>query len=232
MKNIFKTRKYKIKILFYIFSLSILSVIIYFFIVPDNLNTVEESLSLNKYCSQEQIEELGIQYTFMEIPYIFGIIGSFWGASLTIEYDCNKWWNSNFIRTIIKVGIIIIFSSLYILLYKYILVHLSYEFDFLLGCLKYMIYYYVVMGVLPILFHYFGLNENNSHEEKNKKNLLFTKTIFTDTGEQFENIFVGDGRICPDDDEKNGLNEIDNKVIKEEEKLEFKVKIKDDYFNN
>ena len=145
MKNIFKTRKYKIKILFYILSLSILSVIIYFFIVPDNLNTVEESLSMNKYCSQEQIEELGIQYTFMEILYIFGIIGSFWGASLTIEYDCNKWWNSNFIRTIIKVGIIIIFSSLYILLYKYILVHLSYEFDFFLGCLKYMIYYYVVL---------------------------------------------------------------------------------------
>ena len=107
-----------------------------------------------------------------------------------------------------------------------------------------MIYYYVVMGVLPILYHYFGLNDNNSHEGKNQKSLLFTKTIFTNTGEQFENIFVGDGKLCPDDDEKKGLNEEEkskifkeNQIIgdikkQEEEKIQFTVKIKDDYYNS
>ena len=250
MKNIFKTRKYKIKIVFYILSLSIISVIIYFFIVPDNLITVEENLSSNILCSKEQIEELGIQYTFIEIPYIFGIIGSFWGASLTIEYECNKWWNSSVIKTIIKVAITVVFSIGYLLLFKYVLVHLTYEFDFVIECLKYMIYYYVVMGVLPIVYHFFGLNEKK-HKGKNQKSLLFTKTIFTDTGEQFENVFVGDGKLCPDDEEKKGLNEIkeeenedenskiyrESQIIgdirkQEEEKIEFTVKIKDDYFNN
>ena len=250
MKNTFKTRKYKIKILFYILSLSIISVLIYFFIVPDNLITVEENLSANIHCSKEQIEELGIQYTFIEIPYIFGIIGSFWGASLTIEYECNKWWNSSVIKTIIKVAITVVFSIGYLLLFKYVFVHLTYEFDFVIECLKYMIYYYVVMGVLPIVYHFFGLNEKK-HKGKNQKSLLFTKTIFTDTGEQFENVFVGDGKLCPDDEEKKGLNEIkeeenedenskiyrESQIIgdirkQEEEKIEFTVKIKDDYFNN
>ena len=159
MKNIFKTRKYKIKILFYVLTLAIVSVIIYFFIVPDNLNVVEENISNNPNCSKQQREELGVQYTFMEIQYIFGIIGSFWGASFTIEYDCSKWWNSNILKMSAKIGITIVFSVGYILLFKFVIVHITYECDFLIECLKYVVFYFIVMGLLPMLYHYIGLNE-------------------------------------------------------------------------
>lgn len=271
MKNIFKTRKYKIKILFYILALSVIAVIIYFFIVPDNLNIVAENLAVNTNCSKEQKEELGIEYTFMEIPYIFGIIGSFWGASFTIEYECSKWWSSSFIKMIIKVVITIIFSIGYILVFKHVFVHVTYEFDFLIGCLKYLMFYYIVMGPLPMVYHFIGLNEKKKHEEKNFKSLLFTKTIFTDGGNQFENVFYGDSKekgnmLYPDEEDKKDLNEI--KEIKEEEdeddrseqmrkrngttksnlykkshiigdiqkndeeKLEFTIRVDDDYFNN
>lgn len=230
MKNIFKTRKYKIKILFYVLTLAIVSVIIYFFIVPDNLNVVEENISNNPNCSKQQREELGVQYTFMEIPYIFGIIGSFWGASFTIEYDCSKWWNSNILKMSAKIGITIVFSVGYILLFKFVIVHVTYEFDFLIECLKYFVFYFIVMGLLPMLYHYIGLNEKRIAEEKGFKSLLFTKTIFTDSGNAFENVYFKDGAkdkkipLFPEDDEQNNkklqdMNEIDNKeeVIMEEE---------------
>ena len=255
----------------FLYALSVIAVIIYFFIVPDNLNIVAENLAVNTNCSKEQKEELGIEYTFMEIPYIFGIIGSFWGASFTIEYECSKWWSSSFIKMIIKVVITIIFSIGYILVFKHVFVHVTYEFDFLIGCLKYLMFYYIVMGPLPMVYHFIGLNEKKKHEEKNFKSLLFTKTIFTDGGNQFENVFYGDSKekgnmLYPDEEDKKDLNEI--KEIKEEEdeddrseqmrkrngttksnlykksdiigdiqkndeeKLEFTIRVDDDYFNN
>lgn len=129
-----------------------------------------------------------------------------------------------------KIGITVVFSLGYILLFKFVIVHVTYEFDFLIECLKYFVFYFIIMGLLPMLYHYIGLNEKKVAEEKEFKSLLFTKTIFTDSGNAFENVYFKDevkDKKLPlfpeDDDQKNkslqDMNEIDNKdeVIMEEE---------------
>jgi hypothetical protein len=41
--------------------------------------------------------------TFYEICYVVGSLGAFWGTALTIENNCNKWWNSSWKIKLLKV---------------------------------------------------------------------------------------------------------------------------------
>ena len=57
------------------------------------------------------IKNLGIRATFIEIAYIFGSLGAFWGTALTIEYNCKIWWDSNIKIKALMLGTNLIFST-------------------------------------------------------------------------------------------------------------------------
>ena len=68
--------------------------------------------------------------------------------------------------------------------------HVSYEFDFTLQCIKYMLFYYAIMGLLPLLYEKLKLNESKDNDGKQAKNVpldIFTSSILID-GDVFENV--------------------------------------------
>ena len=139
LKNIFKARKHKIRIFLYVIGMQFFAVISYFLMVDNiDLNEVEDKILNSKICSQQNKEELGLQNTFSNISYIFGIVGAFWGVCLTIEFNVGKWWNSNFCFSIIKIIITLIFS--FIIQYSFYQIHyITYEFNFVIDSLKFQI---------------------------------------------------------------------------------------------
>lgn len=209
LKNIFKTRKYKMKVFFLVLSLTVISILTYFFIVPENLNSVEENMGTNSNCLKEDKEELGLLRTFKEIPYVCGILGAFWGASFTIEYDCDKWWVSKMPFLLIKISITVAFCAVYFVIFHFI-GSIMYELDFLLECIKYFLFYYIIMGILPVIFNYMKLNRV-VNEPKKDKNALFTATIFFDnqTNESKTPLFSEDDQIKESAMEEESIDERD-----------------------
>jgi hypothetical protein len=108
LKNIFKIRKYKIQLFLIILSLNIFSIFVYNFIQVDTLDLYSNSNSL-KNCSDNEATNLGLKATFNEITYNYGILGAYWGVSLTVERNSGEWWNSS-----LKNGFVKIFSTLVI----------------------------------------------------------------------------------------------------------------------
>ena len=177
LKNIFKARKHKIRIFLYVIGMQFFAVISYFLMVDNiDLNEVEDKILNSKICTQQNKEELGLQNTFSNISYIFGIVGAFWGVCLTIEFNVGKWWNSNFCFSIIKIIITLIFS--FIIQYSFYQIHyITYEFNFVIDSLKYFSFYFVNFGFVPILFQLFKLTEKNFVEFENKKRKISTIRI-------------------------------------------------------
>lgn len=192
LKNVFKTRKYKMKIFFYILAMSVTTTILYFFVPTDDLNKVEDYLLQKKTCGVSDVEQLGLKKTFTDLSYIFGIIGAFWGASNAVENECGVWWEATFLNLSLKVFCTLLLNCLYFYL-STLIKHSSFELNFLLSGLKYFAHYYIVMGLLPIAFEKIGLNKKRdiegeegkglSPEEKSniqkKNSQLFSKTIFS-----------------------------------------------------
>ena len=180
LKNIFKARKHKIRIFLYVIGMQFFAVISYFLMVDNiDLNEVEDKILNSKICTQQNKEELGLQNTFSNISYIFGIVGAFWGVCLTIEFNVGKWWNSNFCFSIIKIIITLIFS--FIIQYSFYQIHyITYEFNFVIDSLKYFSFYFINFGFVPILFQLFKLTDKNFVEFENKKRKisLFKPSIF------------------------------------------------------
>lgn len=106
LKSIYKTRKYKIRILIIVLLISFIGITLYNFIPQDGLNDVQQNLLKNNICSESKLVNfLGMQATFLDSAYIFGIIGAFWGVSLTVEKTCHKWWGKTKItNTLIKIA--------------------------------------------------------------------------------------------------------------------------------
>lgn len=185
-KNLFKTRKNKIKILFFVCILFGISILLYNFIVPNKiLYEIIEKLSYNDSCSKEQKENFGMKMTLLDMPFIFTILGSFWGACTTIEFNPGEWWyqpliiNNEEIEQYIKdnddinvdkigcceILLLILKSILTIGVYFavwlafYQIPFITFEFNLMFGCIKYFLLTYICCGILPILFGVLHMNK-------------------------------------------------------------------------
>lgn len=188
LKNVFKTRKYKMKIFFYVLAMSVISTIIYCYVPIDDLNVIEDnllqSLKVNK-CLFSDIEQLGVKKTFTELSYIFGIIGAFWGASNTVENEVGVWWEASCLNLSLKIFTTLLVNILYFYVSSFIS-HPTFELNFLLSSMKYWAHYYIIMGILPVIFEKMNMNESNNKSKekitdkyKNQNSQLFSKTIFS-----------------------------------------------------
>ena len=168
-----------------------LAVVSYFFITENsNLSDVEDKIANSNKCSQQSKEELGLQKSFQNISYSLGIIGAFWGACFTVEYNISKWWNSNLFFCFIKIIITVIFS--FVILYSFSQIeYVTYEFNFLLNCFKYFTFYFINFGIVPFIFQLLNLNENNfEYKNQKRKILLFKPSIYAmkkQTNEIYDN---------------------------------------------
>lgn len=185
-KNIFKTRKNKLKFFIYVFILFFSGVLLYNFILPNKvLLEVIDILSMNKSCSQKEIETLGMKGTFLNLPYIFSMIGAFWGACLTIEYNPGEWWYQPLIidksekdkikknRYVIEgnktscfeifllilksIIMIIVYSSLWFGFSK--IPYITFEFNLMIEGIKYFLITFVCFGIVPIFFGLLNMNK-------------------------------------------------------------------------
>ena len=185
-KNLFKARKNKIKMFIFAFALFFFAVLIYNFIIPDKiLIEVIEKLSKNESCSKEQKETLGMESTFINMSFIFCMIGAYWGACLTIEYNPGEWWyqpliidkgeldlikETNNEITTYKIGyreivllilksiiMVIIYSTLWFCFYQ--IPYITFEFKLLVNCIKYFIIPFICFGILPILYGFLHMNK-------------------------------------------------------------------------
>ena len=186
-KNIFKVRKNKMKSFIFCFGLMFIAILLYNFItIKNTLVTVEKKLSINKACSQNQREELGLKSTFNDIPFLFCMMGAFWGACLTIENNPGIWWYQPFIfdeyeifkfhgkhsiiyneeKTPLSEILLLVLKS-FIMLIVFILLlfaysqipFISFEFNLLISCIKYFSINFICTGILPIIFGFFKINK-------------------------------------------------------------------------
>jgi len=186
-KNIFKTRKNKLKFFIYVFILFFSGVLLYNFILPNKvLLEVIEILSMNNSCSKKDIETLGMKGTFLNLPYIFSMIGAFWGACLTIEYNPGEWWYQPLIidkseKNKIKANkyeiagnkiscceilllilksiiMIIVYSSLWFGFSK--IPYITFEFNLMIEGIKYFFTMFFCFGIMPIFFGFLNMNKN------------------------------------------------------------------------
>ena len=189
-KNFFKLRKNKIKIFLYILFELVGGIAIYNLIgTKFSRYQIEENIMNSKACSTQQKIELSISNSFMEFPFIFCLLGEFWGASLTLEYKTTEWWyqsekffyskttnnllkernksNAKLILFIILKGIITLgFFIGFCFLFDSI-PYINYPFNFTMQCLKYFIIFFVCTGVLPLVYGLIGMN--NKHLDSSKK---------------------------------------------------------------
>ena len=185
-KTIFKTRKNKIKSFIFCLGLMFLAILLYNFISSKNsLFSVENKLAMNDSCSQSQKEEIGMKSTFNDIPYIFCMMGAFWGACFTIENNPGEWWyqpliiNENELSkinigtlNIIKekinileilllilksIIIIIVFILIWFGFYK--IPYISFEFNFFISSVKYFVINFICTGIMPIIFGFCKMNK-------------------------------------------------------------------------
>ena len=221
-KNIFKMRKNKIKILLFCLALCFIGILLYNFISPNRmLLTMIEKFSFNESCSQELKETFGMERTFLNFSYVFSMLGAYWGACLNIEYNPGEWWyqpliidesemdkikkdNNNQI-TLNRVGfvevLLLILKSIFMIaLYFSIwygfrqIPYITFEFNFLMRCIKYFSITFVCFGILPNIFGflhmnkkvediYDNLNESNDEIKDWSKN-LFAATLFVNYQEK------------------------------------------------
>ena len=219
-KNIFKTRKNKIKAFMFCFGLMFLAIILYNFISPKSgLFSVEQKLASNKSCSQEEREELGLKSSFNDIPYIFCMMGAFWGACLSIENNPGEWWYQPLIidekdinnknnnnesiyvmgekTSAVEILLLIVKSIMISIVYFLIwlgfnaIPYITFEFNFLIACIKYFCINFICTGIMPIIFGFLKMNKTNEEfninnkesligfeDNNNKKSNIFTATLF------------------------------------------------------
>ena len=190
-KNLFKTRKNKIKIFFLCSGLLLIGIVCFnFFPTKTSLFSVEKLFAGSKTCTRDNKEELGLNITFMNISYIFGIVGAFWGACLTIEHNPGEWWyqpliiSNNNNRKVDTINMMFGVNELnensnkkeiFLIIVKAILTgavsfglwyffelmpYVTFEFNFIINCFKYFLLYFIPTGVLPIIYGLFGMNKN------------------------------------------------------------------------
>ena len=181
-KNFFKLRKNKIKIFLYIL-FELVGGITFYNLIGTKFSRyqIEENVINNKACSSQQKVELSISNSFLEFPFIFSLLGQFWGASLALEHKTNEWWyqsekifysqstnnflkqrnksNARFILFLILKGILTLGIFIGFCFAFHYIPYINYPFNFTIQCLKYFIIFFICTGVLPILYELMGIND-------------------------------------------------------------------------
>lgn len=114
LKNVLKIRKYKIKIFLLILTSNIFAIFIYNFIDAELLDLLFNNDLLKQHCTKSEMMNIGLKSTFTEITYNYGIIGAYWGTSLTVEKNCGQWWESSFKNSLGKIVITLLLGGIYI----------------------------------------------------------------------------------------------------------------------
>lgn len=189
-KNLFKVRKNKIKFFLYCFLQLFLAIILFNFNAEKiSSYKIEEKIIMSDSCSKAQKEEISIKNTFMDISYIFCMLGTFWGASLTLEHPPGEWWyhperfyyselindkkkeknelDSNTILLLLLKGFITLFVFFSLWLVMSFIPYYNFLFNFVINCIKYFILFFICTGILPIIYGFVGLNKDK--KKLNKK---------------------------------------------------------------
>jgi hypothetical protein len=118
LKNVFKIRKYKIQLFLILLSLNVFSVFVYNFIQVNTTDPISVNEAFNNNCSKAEISHLGIKSTFLDITYIYGILGAYWGASFTVENNIGEWWVNSVWNLLIKVLITTTIGAVFLLIFS------------------------------------------------------------------------------------------------------------------
>ena len=229
LKNVYNTRLYKMKIFFYICGLFFGGFISLYFIEENDINKIKDKIYQNSNCSDEDLEMFGIKQSLLNISFLSGVIGAFWGAAFTVEKKVGKWWSESSLKiSIIKLIYIGIICAIFILAKYYIkIIKSKFELYFALEIILDFLESYCIFGPLPLFFQYMGFNEHYTTKSYEKINVnlreeneiqFFRATIFEDEKKGKKN----DGYVVIDRNEKQNLiedkeNEEDiNKIYKNE----------------
>ena len=155
LKNIYKVRKYKVKIFFYISFLVIIAYVLLQLVPEDlSLNTVEDNfrkfVANDKLtCSYADMQVMGAKATFLDSANIVGIIGSYWGVSLTIEKHIDIWDSGVRYSRVKKIFGVVVLNVLFVLVS---MVNIdTFELTYVFLVVKYLVYYYLLMGIIPFI---------------------------------------------------------------------------------
>jgi hypothetical protein len=118
LKNVLKIRTYKIKLFLLILGMNIFSVICYNFLPDEEIEGLQENLMLKKNCSPSEVAHAGLKSTFDDISYLFGVMGAYWGTSLTVEKNCGQWWGMGWKNLLLKISCLIVIGWGYIILFS------------------------------------------------------------------------------------------------------------------
>ena len=197
-KNFFKLRKNLFKIFLYIFAELVLGILA-FNLIGDKFSSyrIEDNIMKSKSCSDQQREEIGLSNSFMDLTYIFCLLGEFWGVSLSLEKTKEEWWYQTekvfYSRTINReinernrldtclVFLIMLKGILTVIVFFGIwklfnlIPYVNYLFNFVINCFKYFLLFYTCTGILPILFGYMKLNRKHNISS-NKFDEIFADT--------------------------------------------------------
>ena len=229
LKNVYNTRLYKMKIFFYICGLFFGGFISLYFIEENGINKIKDKISQNSNCSDDDREMFGIKQSLLNISFLSGVVGAFWGAAFTVEKKVGKWWSKRSLKiSIIKLICIGIICAIFILTKYYIkTIKSKFEFYFVLEIILDFLESYCIFGPLPLFFQYMGFNEHYTTKNYEKINVnlreeneiqFFRATIFEDEKKGKKS----DGYVVIDRNEKENLienkeNEEDtNKIYKNE----------------
>ena len=155
LKNIYKVRKYKVKIFFYISFLIIFAYVLLQLVPEDlSLNAVEDNfrkfvMNDKITCSYADMQMMGAKATFLNSANVVGIIGSYWGVSLTIEKRIDIWDSNVRYSRIKKIAGVVVLNVLFVFV-SMINVD-TFELKYVFLCVKYLVYYYLLMGIIPFI---------------------------------------------------------------------------------
>ena len=160
-----------------------LGIILFNFTASDiSSYNIEEKIMISDSCTKQQKEEISLTNTFMDVSYIFCMLGTFWGAALTLENPPGEWWyhperfyysqviddkiiekselsSYSIALLFLKGGItVVVFFGLWFL-FSFI-PYVSFSFNFIINCFKYFILFFICTGILPILYGFMGLNKD------------------------------------------------------------------------
>ena len=239
LKNVYNTRVYKMKIFFFISGLFFIGFISMNFIEENDINKIKDKISLNPKCTDDDREMFGIKQGLLNISFLSGVVGAFWGASFTVEKKVGKWWSIlSFKKSIIKLFYIGIVCSIFILFKYYIkIIKKKFELYFALEAILDYFESYFIFGLLPLFFQYMGFNEQyiKKNYQKIKVNLrddndvqFFRATIFENEtkgkkkGKKKDEYVVIDRDVDLKRNENEEINLKDN-INKENEEKENKI---------
>ena len=238
LKNLYNTRVYKMKIFFYVCGLFFIGFISLYFIEENDINKIKDKIRQNKNCTNEDLEMFGIKQSLLNISFLSGVVGAFWGASFTVEKKVGKWWSKRSLKkSIIKILYILVVSAIFILLKYYMKVIKSkFEIYFTVEAILDFYECYCIFGPLTFFFQYMGFNEEYTTKSYEKINVnlrdeediqFFRTTIFESEkkGEKKEEYVVIDKEIIEKSKEKEDLEkekeiEIENKRDKKYDNLD------------